>query len=141
MYLQNKFYFCLGKSPKLLQNCLPSYWSFLVCFLWILESFHKPSWKIILKTSCCHFYQKCLEFMKWYVILGQGGLACCGSWGRKESDMTKQLNWIECRHLMCSYFLVFLSRNTVYHYVYSDIIWPSTYFLIFSIKGSHIFHF
>ena len=23
---------------------------------------------------------------------GQGGLACCSSWGRKESDMTKQLN-------------------------------------------------
>ena len=20
---------------------------------------------------------------------GQGGLACCGSWGRKESDMTE----------------------------------------------------
>ena len=24
---------------------------------------------------------------------GQGGLACCGSWGRKESDTTEQLNW------------------------------------------------
>ena len=23
---------------------------------------------------------------------GQGGLACCGSWGSKESDMTEQLN-------------------------------------------------
>ena len=23
---------------------------------------------------------------------GQGGLVCCGSWGRKESDMTEQLN-------------------------------------------------
>ena len=23
---------------------------------------------------------------------GQGGLGCCGSWGRKESDMTEQLN-------------------------------------------------
>ena len=23
---------------------------------------------------------------------GQGGLACCDSWGRKESDMTEQLN-------------------------------------------------
>ena len=22
---------------------------------------------------------------------GQGGLACCGSWGRKESDMTERL--------------------------------------------------
>ena len=26
---------------------------------------------------------------------GQGGLACCGSWGQKESDMTEQLNWAE----------------------------------------------
>ena len=23
---------------------------------------------------------------------GQGGLACCGPWGRKESNMTEQLN-------------------------------------------------
>ena len=23
---------------------------------------------------------------------GQGGLACCGLWGRKESDKTEQLN-------------------------------------------------
>ena len=23
---------------------------------------------------------------------GQGGLTCCGSWGRKELDMTEQLN-------------------------------------------------
>ena len=26
---------------------------------------------------------------------GQGGLACCGSWGHKESDTTEQLNWTE----------------------------------------------
>ena len=26
---------------------------------------------------------------------GQGGLACCNSWGRKESDTTEQLNWTE----------------------------------------------
>ena len=26
---------------------------------------------------------------------GQGGLACCYSWGRKESDMTEQLKWTE----------------------------------------------
>ena len=23
---------------------------------------------------------------------GQGGLACCGSWGRKEADTTERLN-------------------------------------------------
>ena len=26
---------------------------------------------------------------------GQGGLACCRSWGRKKSDMTERLNWTE----------------------------------------------
>ena len=25
---------------------------------------------------------------------GLGGLACCNSWGRKESDTTERLNWI-----------------------------------------------
>ena len=28
---------------------------------------------------------------------GQGGLACCDSWGCKESDTTEQLNWSELR--------------------------------------------
>ena len=36
---------------------------------------------------------------------GQGGLACCGSWGHKESDTTEQLNWTEQTTL---YFLSFL---------------------------------
>ena len=26
---------------------------------------------------------------------GQGGLACCNPWGRKQSDTTEQLNWTE----------------------------------------------
>ena len=30
---------------------------------------------------------------------GLGSLACCNSWGRKESDTTEQLNWTE--HLGC----------------------------------------
>ena len=36
---------------------------------------------------------------------GQGGLARCDSWGRKESDMTERLNWTE---LVCFDFLNFL---------------------------------
>ena len=31
---------------------------------------------------------------------GQGGLACCDSWGRKESDTTEQLNWTELKSLL-----------------------------------------
>ena len=30
---------------------------------------------------------------------GQGGLACCSSWGRKESDTTEQLNWSELKFM------------------------------------------
>ena len=26
------------------------------------------------------------------LVMGQGSLACCSSWGHKESDMTEQLN-------------------------------------------------
>ena len=33
----------------------------------------------------------------WTPVVGdrQGGLACCGSWGHKESDTTERLNWTE----------------------------------------------
>ena len=48
---------------------------------------------------------------------GQGGLACCDSWGCKESDMTEGLNWTE----LCIYKLN----------MHSDNIWPwCTPFLI-----------
>ena len=41
---------------------------------------------------------------------GQGGLACCNSWGRKELDTTEQLNWTELmKEKMISY------RNTLKH--------------------------
>jgi len=39
---------------------------------------------------------------------GQGGLECCDSWSRNESDMTERLNWTElnwtitCLLLICS---------------------------------------
>ena len=32
----------------------------------------------------------------------QGSLACCDSWGCKESDMTERLNWTELRHSSAS---------------------------------------
>ena len=28
----------------------------------------------------------------WELVMGQRGLECCGSWGRKELDMTERLN-------------------------------------------------
>ena len=30
---------------------------------------------------------------------GQGGLACCSPWGRRESDRTEQLNWTDWHSL------------------------------------------
>ena len=39
----------------------------------------------------------------WTLGIGdrQGGLACCDSWGRKESDTTEQLNWDIFLELSC----------------------------------------
>ena len=38
---------------------------------------------------------------------GQGGLACCDSWGHKESDMTEWLNWTELNWIFSEfYFLI-----------------------------------
>ena len=36
---------------------------------------------------------------EWTLGVGdrQGGLACCNSWGRKESDTTEQLNWTDVK--------------------------------------------
>ena len=31
---------------------------------------------------------------------GQGGLACCDSWGHKESDMTEWLNWTALTYIL-----------------------------------------
>ena len=28
----------------------------------------------------------------WELVMDRGGLACCDSWGHKESDTTEQLN-------------------------------------------------
>ena len=38
---------------------------------------------------------------------GQGGLACCNSWGHKEWDMTEQLNGTECSNMVL-FLIVFL---------------------------------
>ena len=43
------------------------------------------------------------------VCEGQGGLACCNSWSRKESDTTKRLNWTELNYVD--------SIGVVHHYI------------------------
>ena len=39
---------------------------------------------------------------------GQGGLACCNSWGHRESDMTEWLNWTESCFPINSFYIVCL---------------------------------
>ena len=36
---------------------------------------------------------------------GQGGLECCNSWGRKESDTTEWLNWTDSDRIINFYFV------------------------------------
>ena len=40
---------------------------------------------------------------------GQGGLACCSPWGRKESDMTEQMNSTDVEYISTEE--VFLMRK------------------------------
>ena len=47
-----------------------------------------------------------------WVFDGQGGLACCDSWGRKESDTTEWLNWTELIDLI--HFSIYLYRKRVW---------------------------
>ena len=43
---------------------------------------------------------------------GQGGLVCCDSWGRKESDTTERLNWTELgRKVMTNLDSILKSRD------------------------------
>ena len=40
---------------------------------------------------------------------GQGGLACCSPWGRKESDVTEWLNWYWTWSCACVCIYIFLN--------------------------------
>ena len=44
---------------------------------------------------------------------GQGGLVCCDSCGRKESDMTERLNWTEGLRLTCSLGAIWVWRRAI----------------------------
>ena len=71
---------------------------------------------------------------------GQGGLACCDSWGHKESDTTERLNWTEWIHIyMWAYIYSFhiffhssLLQDVKYSSLYSRSFW-FTYFMYGSI--------
>ena len=48
---------------------------------------------------------------------GQGGPACCGPWGHKESDTTEQLNWAELK----SHLFIFLNFHYSGRWVIEDL--------------------
>ena len=50
-----------------------------------------------------HWLDECESEWTLGVGDGQGGLACCDSWGGKESDMTERLNWTELNCSVVSY--------------------------------------
>ena len=45
---------------------------------------------------------------------GQGGLACCSPWGRKESDTTEWLNWTEVIHKQSKFINRYNTRIVVH---------------------------
>ena len=65
----------------------------------------------------------------------QGGLACCGSWGRKESDMTERLNlterWLSLPPLLRGEISSKdLSRHKVNNFIYRYILSMTTSFFL-----------
>ena len=45
---------------------------------------------------------------------GQGGLVCCDSWGRKESDTTERLDWTELNWKHILFYILFSWRIFLY---------------------------
>ena len=66
---------------------------------------------------------------------GQEGLACCGSWGRKELDMTEWLNWSELGFGKC-FGASSQSRHWVGHHQLSYKIHFSLYVTVWWRNGS-----
>ena len=63
-------------------------------------------------------------FFPWTLGVGDGqrGLACCGSWGRKELDTTEWLNWTELNGWRsdCSTMIVEVTILTPLNHLYTS---------------------
>ena len=62
---------------------------------------------------------------------GQGGLACCDSWGRKESDTTERLNWIGKQWCLRA---VLVHSSLIMKELEHFIVYLKSYLFIFSYK-------
>ena len=54
--------------------------------------------------------------LEWTLGVGdrQGDLACCSSWGHKESDTTERLNWTEPWHLWTWFYLLLFPQSLLH---------------------------
>ena len=52
---------------------------------------------------------------------GRGGLACCGSWSRKESDMTEQRNWTEVNETVTNQNLFYIAVGRAMRYNWKSV--------------------
>ena len=108
-----------------------------ICLFCFLESTYKWNHSdtvfIFLQqynTICIHpHYHKLQDFTCFFMAeYGQGGLACCNSWGRKESDTTwaTELNWIP--HFIYMYIHIYINMS---HLPYPFVYWWSLGLLLY----------
>ena len=79
---------------------------------------------------------------------GQGGLACCDSWGLEESDMTERLNWTEWQIVivllkcLCSLWILFFATEfCVLFYIFLLHFWRQVIFVFMLPRFSHYLQF
>ena len=101
---------CKGSNQSILKEISPGCsWVGLMlklklqyfgCLMWRAESFEKT----LMLGGIEGRRRRGWQSMRWLDGItnsgsrigdGQGGLMCCGSWGRKEPYVTEQLNWTE----------------------------------------------
>ena len=68
---------------------------------------------------------------EWTPGVGNGGLACCDSWGRKESDTTERLNWTEL-----TYNILKQTSNQISH---KDCLWSHSPLVLLSVFVALLF--
>ena len=76
---------------------------------WKTECKTEKHWEKVLQEENDIYNCICLDILKFIIGVGdgQGGLACCNSWGHKESDTTEWLNWTDSCLTMLWCFLIF----------------------------------
>ena len=100
---------CLGNEQRSFYHfwdCIQVLHFGLFCWPWWLLHFFWGIWGQEKKgmtedeMARWHYWLDGRE-SEWILGIGDGqrGLACCDSWGRKESDMAERLNWTELKDL------------------------------------------